>query len=236
MVNTFSCAPAMRPWDYIWMEQWRHHAEEAVFEAWLFVAWVFEDNDIFQRLTRKFTRIGVMKDEEFVIDINTPFHKDLPHVLLENMREARSTAMLDVIKEMRDLYDKYEAGICTGKKIPCTCYETETGKCNAITFAGLHAGFKNIEKRGPLALTLCFNAYQAMSLEVLAQNISSIKWTPLADRSYYTCTPIPQLAKAVNGHIENIKPLDLSWDGYNDRTSRRVEVKWHDIFSTEFSY
>jgi hypothetical protein len=61
----YDCAAAMRPWDEIWMNPLRDLASMPGYESWLFISWVFRNQDVFGQMTKSFSRNGVMVDGEF---------------------------------------------------------------------------------------------------------------------------------------------------------------------------
>jgi len=61
----YDCAATMRPWDEIWMGPLRSLTSKPGYENWLFISWVFEDQDVFGKMTKTFSRNGVMVDGEF---------------------------------------------------------------------------------------------------------------------------------------------------------------------------
>jgi hypothetical protein len=65
----YDCAVAMRPWDETWMSSLRSLSSNPGYESWLFIAWVFGDQDIFGRMTQKFPKNGVMVNKEFGVMI-----------------------------------------------------------------------------------------------------------------------------------------------------------------------
>jgi len=52
----FERSPTILPWCQIWIDKWRTTIEEPNYEEWLYIAWVFGHNDMFETLTRKLVR------------------------------------------------------------------------------------------------------------------------------------------------------------------------------------
>jgi len=61
----YDCAATIRPWDETWMAPHRCLTSKPGYESWLFIAWVFGNQDVFGEMTKYFSRIGVMVDWEF---------------------------------------------------------------------------------------------------------------------------------------------------------------------------
>jgi len=63
----YDCAAAMRPWDDMWMKQWKEHAESPGFESWLFISRVFKEQAIFQDLSKRIIRNSIVVDGELKV-------------------------------------------------------------------------------------------------------------------------------------------------------------------------
>jgi len=61
----YDCAAMIRPWDETWMAQLRSLTSKPGYESWLFISWVFGNQDVFGEMTKSFSRDGVMVDGEF---------------------------------------------------------------------------------------------------------------------------------------------------------------------------
>jgi len=66
----YDCAAVMRPWDNIWMKQWKESAETSGFEGWLLVARVFGEKDIFGDLFKKIVRNSIVENGEFKVVVS----------------------------------------------------------------------------------------------------------------------------------------------------------------------
>jgi len=63
----YDCAATMRPWDETWMSPLRSLTSKPGYESWLFIAWVFRDQNTFGEMTARFSKSGVMVEGEFGI-------------------------------------------------------------------------------------------------------------------------------------------------------------------------
>jgi hypothetical protein len=61
----YECAASMRPWDTVWMDPHKSLTSKPGYESWLFIAWVFRDQNIFGEMTAIFSKRGVMVDSAF---------------------------------------------------------------------------------------------------------------------------------------------------------------------------
>lgn len=56
--DKYDCSAAVSLWVDIWTKDWRGSHQEAGYEQWLFIAWTFGIEDVFQSLSRKLVMEG----------------------------------------------------------------------------------------------------------------------------------------------------------------------------------
>jgi len=66
----YDCGATMRPWSELWMNPLRSLASQPGYENWLFISWVFGDQDLFGQMTKRFSRYAVMVDGEFGVMVD----------------------------------------------------------------------------------------------------------------------------------------------------------------------
>jgi hypothetical protein len=77
----YDCAVAMTPWIKTWMQSLEKFALVSGYEAWLFVAYVFGNEEMFGKITKAFIRNGVItEDGEFGVMINGKVRKMHSHL------------------------------------------------------------------------------------------------------------------------------------------------------------
>ncbi|KAA8896206.1 hypothetical protein FN846DRAFT_965941 [Sphaerosporella brunnea] len=109
----YDCATALRPWDEMWMEPWREHAEEDGFESWLLVSWVFGVQEIFDTLTKKFAVNGYAKGGGFHVGdgrrrSTVPLHDGIPEKIIKALTEQSNRLRDQVVSTYLELYKAYE--------------------------------------------------------------------------------------------------------------------------------
>ncbi|KAA8898834.1 hypothetical protein FN846DRAFT_800026, partial [Sphaerosporella brunnea] len=143
----YDCAVAMKPWDKGWMEQWREYVQKPGYEGWLFLAWVFKDQEVFGTLTEKFSRAAVFEEAEFAVVVKTDpreiarMDEHLPQAIVDAMADQRIKACEDIVRACRDLYNSYDDD-STHK---CMSKDAEQRRdCDQFIFGGLHKGFRKL--------------------------------------------------------------------------------------------
>jgi len=63
----YNCSTILQPWCGKWIDSWRQFLGTPGYEDWLFVSWVLREDQAFQTLTKKFSQIGIVEDNEFLI-------------------------------------------------------------------------------------------------------------------------------------------------------------------------
>jgi len=58
----YECAEEMVPWDKVWMKPCERFALKPGYEDWLFIAYVFGNQELFGKITHAFARNGVIAD------------------------------------------------------------------------------------------------------------------------------------------------------------------------------
>jgi len=77
----YDCAAAMSPWDKTWMQPLQKLSTESGYEDWLFLAWVFENQEVFEQMTKTFARNGVKtKDGEFGVVVRGEVKRMYTHL------------------------------------------------------------------------------------------------------------------------------------------------------------
>lgn len=56
--DKYDCAAAVSLWADIWVKDWKKMAQDAGYEQWLFIAWTFGVEDVFQNLSKKLIMEG----------------------------------------------------------------------------------------------------------------------------------------------------------------------------------
>jgi hypothetical protein len=56
--DKYDCAVGVLPWVDIWTKPWKLYADTTGYERWLFIAWVFDIRDVFEKLSKKFILEG----------------------------------------------------------------------------------------------------------------------------------------------------------------------------------
>ncbi|KAF8543997.1 hypothetical protein BDD12DRAFT_926372, partial [Trichophaea hybrida] len=135
----YDCAATMRPWSEIWMKPLRTLSSKSGYEDWLFISWVFRDQDIFGQMTQRFSRNAVMVDGEFGVIVDGEVEKldyHLPQGIIDAMANKRAEIEQKIIQACRDVLTKYD----DDSTIQCSYSQKE---CDYIAFAGLRRGFRS---------------------------------------------------------------------------------------------
>jgi hypothetical protein len=66
----YNCSAVLQPWCGMWIDSWRPCLETPGYEDWLFVSWVLREDQAFQTLTKKFSKNGIVEDNEFLIVVS----------------------------------------------------------------------------------------------------------------------------------------------------------------------
>lgn len=62
--DKYDCAAAVSLWTDIWTKDWKKMAQDAGYEQWLFIAWTFGVEDVFQSLSKKLIMEGHYGSED----------------------------------------------------------------------------------------------------------------------------------------------------------------------------
>jgi len=157
----YECAGAMSPWNKAWMQPLEKLALEPGYEDWLFIAFLFGNQELFGKITKAFARNGVQKDGEFVVMVNgevKKMHSRLPEGIARtapgiiklnilanfgiagDMASRRAKAGEEVVRVCNNMYDKYS----DKSKVKC---QHGQKYCDYIVFAALHMEWGLFEKK-----------------------------------------------------------------------------------------
>ncbi|KAF8538948.1 hypothetical protein BDD12DRAFT_910466 [Trichophaea hybrida] len=131
----FDCAVTMSPWNKAWMQPLEHLVLQPGYEDWLFVAFVFGNQELFGKITKSYTRNGLIaNDGEFGVMVNNEvkkMHSHLPAGITRDMATNREKAGRDVIHVCQQMYDTYH----DNSTVKCLSSQKY---CDSIVFASLH--------------------------------------------------------------------------------------------------
>jgi len=148
----YDCAAAMSPWNKAWMLPLEKLVLESGYEDWLFIAYLFGNQELFGKITKAFARNGVQKNGEFSVMVKgavMKMHSHLPEGISRTVSETIKLSTLtnvgiagdmglqrvkageDFVRVCCNMYDKYS----DKRKVKC---EHGQKYCDYIVFAALH--------------------------------------------------------------------------------------------------
>ncbi|KAF8248529.1 hypothetical protein K440DRAFT_255027 [Wilcoxina mikolae CBS 423.85] len=108
----YDCAAAMTPWDKVWMKPLEKLALEPGYEDLLFIAYLFEHQELFGKMTKAFARDGVtVEDGEFAVMAGgevRKMHNHLPEGIIRDMVTQRAKAGKEILRVCHTIYDIYD--------------------------------------------------------------------------------------------------------------------------------
>ncbi|KAF8248479.1 hypothetical protein K440DRAFT_660796 [Wilcoxina mikolae CBS 423.85] len=148
LCEKYRCATIMQPWCGNWVERLRSTIDKPENGGWLYIAWVFGLDDVFQTLTRRLITSTVIGGYgRFIIsedDRNpTVLGEHIPRDVIWKISEKESDARRQMVEACRSLYQLY----CNPSDENCvqSC-TTAAGRklCSRLIFADLYWGFMSI--------------------------------------------------------------------------------------------
>jgi len=221
----YDCGAAMRPWSELWINPLRSLAAQPGKTIWLFISWVFGDQDIFGQMTKRLSRNAVMVDGEFgvIVDgkverldchipqriIGTIMPKNVRRYAKQNnldaMADERAKFGQKIVLACRDILTTYD----DNSKIKCN---HDLKECDYVAFAGLHRGFRSenlladADLRAHLALDSIIQIVKRVTKDV-TNSIKAIKWNSYSSHNCYTL--IKEFLNGLRSKLEDMSPLRL---------------------------
>ncbi|KAF8242772.1 hypothetical protein K440DRAFT_664531 [Wilcoxina mikolae CBS 423.85] len=210
----YDCASAMRPWDSVWMKPLKPQAAVAGCEGWLFIAWVFGEQEVFGEMTRRFSKAGVVTGGEFEVSVGKKVvrvERHVPEGIIRDMMAQRLKAGDEITRSCRELYFRYDSdpGIKCAQKIKY---------CDYFVFAALHKGFsalslnvRNEDAWDPQLQESLTLATIIHDIKILAEDISqNLNNMTVGGQRHYYCNVVTEVVKELEAHVESIEPLYLA--------------------------
>jgi len=166
----YDCSVVLQPWQGKWIESWRKHLGSPGYEDWLYVSWVFREDQTFQTLTKKLSESGVVEDDEFVFIVKEEPVRDvkylskfIPQMIIgmttnpkiqyhniltridnntDAMIEQRNAAGEKMIQAFRDIYEQYNIDNDTTSRCRTMPHSNTRKICDRYIYGELHLGFK----------------------------------------------------------------------------------------------
>ncbi|KAF8245678.1 hypothetical protein K440DRAFT_645689 [Wilcoxina mikolae CBS 423.85] len=202
----YDCAASMRPWDEIWMSPLRSLASMSGYENWLFISWVFGDQDIFGQMTARFSKSGVMVGGEFGIMVDGDLKRldyHIPQGVIDAMADQRAKI---------------------GEEIVRTCRLHKSFKSINLLNAG--AGFQ-----ADLELEAIFQCTKSV-MDGVANNLHNLRIGNYIHSSCYTAVSVVQSLQSI---LQGIKPLYLTSFSGNSAASD-AESTWSTFLREEGTF
>ncbi|KAF8536323.1 hypothetical protein BDD12DRAFT_851541 [Trichophaea hybrida] len=207
----YDCAAVIRPWDEIWMTNLRCLTSEPGYESWLFISWVFGNQEVFGQMTKSFSRNGVMVDGEFGIMIEGKVQKldiHLPQGIINAMADQRTKIGQEIVTACQDFYTTFEGD----NPIKCRYGIKE---CDYITFAGIHKAFKS-KKLYPTDVELRAHMAPDAIVDIVKSAIAEVKislqiMSNIGGYGHSSCNdPADELIRNLQSKLDRIEPLQLA--------------------------
>ncbi|KAF8248386.1 hypothetical protein K440DRAFT_680133 [Wilcoxina mikolae CBS 423.85] len=211
----YDCAAAMRPWDGIWMGPLKSLASSPGYESWLFISWVYGDQEVFGQMTKQFSRDGVMVDGEFGVMVGGKVERIYAEGNnLDAMADQRHKIGQEFVVACSDVLAKYD----NDDTIKCTMSRRE---CDYIIYGGLRRGLKSnklLSSDEGLHLDHIFQTVESMMGDVTRSiqsvgtldNRNSYHYHRNFNRHHSCCNIIDEVLKILRAKLEGIKPLHLT--------------------------
>ncbi|KAF8535224.1 hypothetical protein BDD12DRAFT_938688 [Trichophaea hybrida] len=141
------CVTIVQPWCNYWVEKLRPTVGKPENGGWLYIAWVFGLDDIFQTVTRRFLTSGfaggygryiILEDEKHSIELGEHISREV----IRKIYKCEGTARKGMEEVCRNLYDRYRNPSTHGCLLSSDSAAAKV--CSRLVFADLYWGFKSI--------------------------------------------------------------------------------------------
>ncbi|KAF8249038.1 hypothetical protein K440DRAFT_231192 [Wilcoxina mikolae CBS 423.85] len=225
----YDCAAAMSPWIKDRMQSLQELATKSGYEDWLFVAWVFRNERVFEQMTKTIIRNGAKtEDGEFGVVVDgevKTMHNHLPECIIRDMAAQRAKVGDDILRWCRDIYRKYD----DDTTVKCA---KGVKYCDYIVFAALHKGLTALgllRNKMDEHLDGGANCTLVRAVEDVLELIEEIRKRKIQiDGSYHadciTASVVPERLKA---YLDNITCLSLT--SYSKSLKPVKEPTWRTV-------
>ncbi|KAF8249220.1 hypothetical protein K440DRAFT_660452 [Wilcoxina mikolae CBS 423.85] len=228
--NYYDCAAAMRPWDEYWVNSASSVYQQSGYEYWLFISWVFGKSQLFETLTKKFVRNGVIVDGEFGVMNGDKFvgmYFYVPESIIAAMADQRSKHGEEFTSACKKFYERYY------DDTPIKC-KSGVSHCDSLMFAAIHKAFvsKNLldadaKLQVHLTLDSLLEDIKSVMDEITKKGVTN---SYVGNYNHYNCNTFSEVFNSLQWKFDCIKPLRLQ-DFSKYFSGQTYRNKWQEIFT-----
>ncbi|KAF8536110.1 hypothetical protein BDD12DRAFT_912349 [Trichophaea hybrida] len=226
--ENYSCASIVLPWCQNWVDKLRCTIETPGDGGWLYVAWVFGLDDIFQSLTRKLATGAFITSNEREVtleghEVVKKLGEYIPQRVIDEIKAQESRARQNIAEGCTKVYERY----CnpSGNECFLPSHKGADKLYDRMVFAELNWGFKAIKllKRNAIEVPsdIPVSSVAQDIIKLLNDTTLKVFHAKVGSGNQYACTcDLWDARRKIEIALDEIKPLNLAmFERENSRVS-----------------